>query len=414
MANHQSSPAGFVQDGQGQAIGMPAGEPLRHAHAIGRARILFPFADRPRSVGGSHISAGALIENIDRDRFEPTVLLLNEPGALTEFFAEKGVRTKRMPGGLVNTGSVPGMIGAIARAARYLSNERFDFVHTNEGAMHAMWGIAARLTGTRQIWHHRGNPGAKGVSWLAPVTAAKVLTVSRYAAPSPGVYSAAGRVTVAHSPFDLSLADMDRDECRADALAELDVPYDTKLIGYFGHFSERKRPVLFIETLAELKKANPGQRILGLMFGEEHDRGMLARMTAAIERHGLQDSIRLMGFRKPATPWMAACDATLVTAVEEPFGRTLIEAMLLGTPVVAAASGGNLEAIEDGSTGLLATADDPAALADAMSRMLGDHELAWAISDTARKDALARFGVETHVRTVQAVYDALLHTGRAA
>src|SRR3546814_14386086 len=60
---------------------------------------------------------------------------------------------------------------------------------------------------------------------------------------------------------------------------------------------------------------------------------------------------------------MAACDALIVTAVEEPFGRTLIEAMLLRTPVVAANSGGNPEAIRHGETGLLAPADDPEAFA---------------------------------------------------
>src|SRR3546814_10705659 len=43
-----------------------------------------------------------------------------------------------------------------------------------------------------------------------------------------------------------------------------------------------------------------------------------------------------MGFRHPSEPWMAACVALLVTAVDEPFGRTLIEAMLLETPVIAA------------------------------------------------------------------------------
>lgn len=372
--------------------------------AGGRLRICFPFVDRARSVGGSHISAGTLIENIDRSRFDPTVLLIGQPGAVAEYFQARGVPVDWMPGGAIDTGSPLGMMAGIARARRYLAQGGFDVVHTNEGAMHVLWGLAARLAGVAQVWHHRGNPKARGVSLLAPLTATRVITVSSYAAPQPGLYSAAGRSTVVHSPFDLSLADLNRDEARAAAVAELGVPDETSLLGYFGHYSERKRPVLFIEAFARLVEACPHRPILGLMFGEEHDQGMLARMNAAIARHGLQGRILLMGFRKPVAPWIAACDATLVTAVEEPFGRTLIEAMLLGTPVIAAASGGNLEAIEHGKTGLIAAADDADALGHAAARVIENDELARSIARKAKVDALAKFGVQTHVDAVQALY----------
>ena len=49
----------------------------------------------------------------------------------------------------------------------------------------------------------------------------------------------------------------------------------------------------------------------------------------------------------------------MVTARGEPFGRTLIEAMHLGTPVIATRHGGNPEAIEDGRNGFLVDPDDP-------------------------------------------------------
>ena len=48
---------------------------------------------------------------------------------------------------------------------------------------------------------------------------------------------------------------------------------------------------------------------------------------------------------------MSGTEILLVPAVREPFGRTLIEAMLLGTPVVATDSGGNREAIVDEMNG---------------------------------------------------------------
>src|SRR3546814_3790384 len=101
----------------------------------------------------------------------------------------------------------------------------------------------------------------------------------------------------------------------------------------------------------------------------------------------------MMGFRHPSEPWMAACDALLVTAVDEPFGRTLIEAMLLETPVIAANSGGNPEAIEDGENGLIVPPDDPESLADAALALIDDPARAKRIAVPAHVQALSRFEI---------------------
>lgn len=367
-------------------------------------RICFPFADRAREVGGSHISALSLIKGLDRKRYEPVVMLMGQEGRVGEMFRNAGLPVERiLPEARAESSlAVPKLLRS---AVHHLREGQFDIVHTNEGFMHVMWGLAARAVGAAQVWHHRGNPKAKGVRWVAPLTASKVISVSQFAAPPAAPYSAAGRCSVIHSPFDLAIAQIARSEARGQALAELELPESVALVGFFGHFSDRKRPLMFIDAIAEAREQAPDLEIHGLMFGEEHDHGLHAAMAGEIRKHGLQSRIHLMGFRKPAEPWLAACDALLVPAVEEPFGRTLIEAMLLGTPVVAAASGGNIEAIDDGRTGVLAQADNPESLAQGLLSVLCNPELAQAISAEARRDALEKFGIETHVRGVEAVYD---------
>jgi glycosyltransferase involved in cell wall biosynthesis len=109
-----------------------------------------------------------------------------------------------------------------------------------------------------------------------------------------------------------------------------------------------------------------------------------------------------------------------VPAVDEPFGRTLIEAMLLGTVVVAAASGGNPEAIRDGVTGHLVPADDAVAFAERTLGVLADPVRKSALAGGARGDALMRFGLRQHAEAIMRVYDAMLspqgtdQRGRAA
>src|SRR3546814_20054095 len=89
--------------------------------------------------------------------------------------------------------------------------------------MHGTCGPAARLAGRKLLWHHRSSPRAKGLRFLAPLLAHRVASVSRFAAPRPGVFSAAGRCTVVHSPFDPDAPKADRVASRTDANKELGI-----------------------------------------------------------------------------------------------------------------------------------------------------------------------------------------------
>jgi type III pantothenate kinase len=91
---------------------------------------------------------------------------------------------------------------------------------------------------------------------------------------------------------------------------------------------------------------------------------------------------------------------------EEPFGLVFAEAMAMGKPVVALASGGALEVVADGETGLLSPPGDAAALAANISLLLADPE---------RRDRMGRAGrdrVERLFRPERLCgdYAALCHT----
>ena len=68
----------------------------------------------------------------------------------------------------------------------------------------------------------------------------------------------------------------------------------------------------------------------------------------------------------------------------EPFGMVMIESMVCGTPVVALRNGSVPEVIEDGATGLVLDTDDPAAIAEAVARLLADDEAREALSRESR------------------------------
>ena len=376
-------------------------------------RICFPFAGD--IVGGSHLSVLGLLRNLDRSRFHPVVVPQRSDGAIASLFREHGLNTEtplrwaELPYDTkVGAGRALGLLRNIVPQVRYLRAANFQIVHTNDGRTHATWGPAAKLSGAKLLWHQRGDPNAAGLRFVAPLLADQVVAVSNFAAPKPGMWSAARKTSVIHSPFSTDVIE-DRAEVRAALIREIGCDPATVFIGFFGAFSRRKRPHLFIDAIAELAGRRLSRPVMGLMFGEAYDEG---RTEQDLLRHaaekGVADRVRQMGFRTPGTRWLAGCDMLLVPAVGEPFGRTLIEAMLVGTPVIATASGGNIEALRGSSIGRLVPPEDPKALADAAAILIDWPEAARVMAAAAAADARNRFGEERHARQIMSLYDELL------
>jgi glycosyltransferase involved in cell wall biosynthesis len=381
--------------------------------AMQPARICFPFTGDV--VGGSHISVLGLVRRLDPDRFQPLVVPQRADGAIAALFHAHGVPTET-PLHWAELGYDqpigPRHIARVLRdtvpQARFLRARGVDIVHTNDGRTHATWALPARLAGARLLWHQRGDPRSAGLRFLAPLLADRVVAVSRFALPAPGLWSAARKASVVHSPFATDGTE-DREAARRALLAELGCAPGTAFIGYFGAFIGRKRPMLFIDAIADLARRTLSRPVMGLMFGEAYDGGQTeARLVARARADGIGEAVRLMGYRTPGTRWLAACDMLMVPATGEPFGRTLIEAMLVGTPVVATASGGNPEALRDGRLGLLVPPEDAGALADACVGLIERPGRAARIAAEARADARVRFGEAMHAARIAEIYEGLL------
>jgi glycosyltransferase involved in cell wall biosynthesis len=86
----------------------------------------------------------------------------------------------------------------------------------------------------------------------------------------------------------------------------------------------------------------------------------------------------------------------------------ILEAMAAGLPIIATAVGGVPELIRDGQEGLLVPPDDPAALAEALQRLLGDSQLADRLSNQTRARAEQVFSANRAAQKMAAVYEELL------
>lgn len=374
-----------------------------------RITVCFPFAGD--AIGGSHISVKGLLRGLDRSRYRAIVVPEIADGRIARFFAGVEQATDPadrarpfVPGEAFDLRKAARTLSGILPRVRFLQRNSVDIVHVNDGRTSANWALPARLAGTRLVWHNRGDPRSLGLRVVAPLLADRVMSVSEFALPLPGLWSAAGKANVIHSPFDTDVW-VDRDTARKTLVAELEIDPKTVILGYFGSFVPRKRPLLFVDLIARLRSFD--LPVVGVMFGAARRPEMDEALRARIEETGTTRSIRLMGYRTPGVTWIAACDQLVVPAVGEPFGRTLVEAMLVGTPVVAARSGGSIEALRD-DIGMLVPPDDADALARCCAGLARNPVAAAAMAARAQGDARGRFSEAQHCAMVSAVYEGMM------
>ena len=364
-------------------------------------------------VGGSHISLKGLLDALPKSIYRVIVVIEVPGGRIAELFDDYdqvvdpcALEKPFAVGRTFGLGSALRTLPRIFGRARMLKDLNVDIVHTNDGRSHASWALAAKLAGSRMIWHHRGDPDARGTSYIAPVLADQIVSVSEYSLPRRR-WGKLTKARVIHSPFDVDIS-VDRTRMRHQLLSELGCADDTIICGYFGQFIVRKRPTAFIDAVAELGRISD-RPVMGVMFGEPKDADLYAEMQQQLNDPRKNPPVRLMGYREPGHEWIAACDALLVTALNEPLGRTLVEAMLVETPVIATRSGGNAEALAP-DCGIIVPPDDPEAMAAATLELLKAPQTLDALTRRARAMAEKRYTSEHHVSEMRKVYRELVDT----
>jgi glycosyltransferase involved in cell wall biosynthesis len=118
-----------------------------------------------------------------------------------------------------------------------------------------------------------------------------------------------------------------------------------------------------------------------VLLGEGRERPQLERQTA---RLGVQEQVLFAGFRSDVQSWIQACDVIVNPSLTEGMPNAVLEAMALGTPVVATAVGGVPDMIEDGVSGLLVSPGDPSALARAVLDLFADSSKALRLARAAQ------------------------------
>jgi glycosyltransferase involved in cell wall biosynthesis len=147
---------------------------------------------------------------------------------------------------------------------------------------------------------------------------------------------------------------------------------------------------LLLDAVARLRAGNLPVRVLLGLSPDDHEGH--ERVGEAIATRGAQAWAELVELVRPSD-LLARCDVVATPAGEDRGCAFLIAALAAGRPVVAAATTGVNELVQDGRTGLLVAPGDTEAWAAALGRVVRDQPFAAALAAAAREDARFRFDI---------------------
>ncbi len=194
--------------------------------------------------------------------------------------------------------------------------------------------------------------------------AGRVIAVSEAVAESvrkSGVIESS-KITVVHNGIDT-------DRFAQPVARGPDLPV---LVGTVGHLAPIKGHDVFVRAAALISARRPEVQFVVIGEDKSPQMGYRKFLENLVAELGVNGSVAMPGWHDDIPGLLSSLTLFVSTARSEPFGLSIVEAMAAGLPVVAAASEGALEIIEDGHSGKLVPVDDPQSLAKAINNLLDD------------------------------------------
>jgi len=178
---------------------------------------------------------------------------------------------------------------------------------------------------------------------------------------------------------------------------------DELVIGEVAKLWEGKGQDILLAAIPEIIREVSNLKVIFVGEGElEH------RLKNIAYKLNIQDKIIFTGFRADIPEITSVFDIACLPTLWEGMGRSVLEAMVSGKPVVASRVGGIVDLVQDGVTGILVEPGDYQALAKAIIRLLKDKGLRQKMGEEARKRVDERFSTEKMVAEIEKIYNELL------
>ncbi len=292
----------------------------------------------------------------------------------------------------------PGNIVAYRRLKAHLAQNHYDLIVCNTPVGGILTRLAARTSrknGTRVIYIAHGfhfYKGASKINWLLYYPLEKrmarlcdvVVTINKedYQLASkrfPGKVEHICGVGVREDRFHPAAKAEQAEMRRREGLTE-----DDFVILCTGELNENKNQKTLIDAAALLREQIPHLKVLLAGNGPTEQ-----ALRSQISERGLQDHVKLLGYRTDLENLVPAVDVVVSCSRREGLPLNIVEAMLCKKPVVASVNRGHTELVGDGVTGYLVQPEDAAAFAERILSLSRDPALALRLGEASFRKAQA-------------------------
>ena len=379
-----------------------------------RPRIL--FLDHVGELGGAEL---CLVDMVRHMKDRSKVVLMSD-GPLREVLESMGADVsvlslaknvsgvRRASGILRSILAVPHVL-LLARKISRIAKE-YDLVWANSQKSFVVGCFAASLAGRPLVWHlhdiltadHFSYSNRRIAITLANRYASRVVTVSK--AGMQSFIDSKGRPELSCVVYD-GIDERGFVPVTASTGSSISIRKefgiaDAPLVGDFGRLTPWKGQDVLIRALPFLKGVH-AVFVGDALFSEMEHKESLRSLA---EELGVADRTHFAGFRENIADIMSEMDVVAHTSTSpEPFGRVLVEAMLVRRPLIASDAGGPVEIVENGKDGVLVPPGNPTLLAAAIRDVLENKASSQIRVDHAYDTAISRFSLEKFLAGVDAV-----------
>ena len=299
-------------------------------------------------------------------------------------------------------------LGSALELARHIREHKIEVVHAHVARDYPLAALAVRrnrrtrLVVTRHVLFRLNRLHA-----LTFRHAQRVIAVSRAVerALSAQKIIPARKITVIPNGIDFRRLDAGLQGFDREATTlRMKIPPGSSLVGTVGELKRQKGHENFLRAASVIAREN--ERAHFLIAGDDPTRAgeYRAALERLIDELGLTKRVHLTGWIDEVAPLLAALDVYVSASHTESFGLAIVEAMASGRAVVATATEGAREVIDEGQTGLIVPVGDCEALAASVLRLLENGDERGRIGALAASQARERFDLKRMVDATEQVY----------
>jgi len=352
-------------------------------------------------VGGAQHNMLLGLPNLDPTRYKHILISIMDRMQMKQQFQQAGIEVHSL--GLRKKTD----IAAALRLRSLLKTIRPDILHTYLIHGNVLGRIAGRLAGVPTIIGSELTIGQAGRIGRLATKLTNPLTDAVEVNSETGGKSIAADLGVPESKIEVVLPGLDLEafggtDQRSLVRTELGIEDSEHLVLFVGRLRAVKGVEYGIRAFAKAFARHSHLKLA--LAGEGDQRSYLESLS---EELGIRDNVKFLGPRKDLAQVLSACDSVIMPSLTEGFPRVAIEAMASSKPVIATHVGGVPEAIINNQSGILVPSKDIEAMAEAITSVATNSELATRLGLAARKRTEQRFAASSYVARLDEMYTRL-------